>query len=240
MAGPAPRAGSPDSSLGLRAFHALVFCGFGAATVAGMLPELQQLSEGLFHRWHFGTPPSPIGATAALGAIALCLALVFFLARGRSAPLWMSMAMLVCFCAGLFGQTYEFSARSAPGANLAMLEVGKALQEKMRVQLQDYQRVSGKEADWQAALAEVSAGKPSPYRSRFFGAVPWRLETLAHEGDFPQAAPPGSFFVWVPKDESRFTLTMAGLDPKHQVVRLRDDRGDVFELRGTFTPDTSK
>ena len=39
-------------------------------------------------------------------------------------------------------------------------------------------------------------------------------------------------------DASRFTITMVGLDPEHQTVRLRDDQGQPFELKGAFAPDT--
>ncbi|MBS1153879.1 MAG: hypothetical protein H6Q89_5577, partial [Myxococcaceae bacterium] len=38
---PQVRSSTEPSPLGLRAFHVLVFLGFGAATVAGMLTELR-------------------------------------------------------------------------------------------------------------------------------------------------------------------------------------------------------
>jgi hypothetical protein len=71
------------SPLGLRAFHVVVFLGFAGAAIAGMLPELRQLFVALTHPWHFGTPPSPLGAAAALIASGLGIALLVFLVRGR-------------------------------------------------------------------------------------------------------------------------------------------------------------
>jgi hypothetical protein len=61
---------------------------------------------------------------------------------------------------------------------------------------------------------------------------------LAHDGEFAADAPPGTFAIFVPEDASRFDISMLGLDATHQVVRLRDDRGVVLELKGVFTPDT--
>ncbi len=234
-------AASAASGLGLRAFHALVFLGFGSATVAGMLTELRQLGEGLFYPWHCGTPPAPLGTAAALVAILLMLALVLFLGVGRSAPLWLSGVMLVCLLVSMFSQDYPFTRRSAPGANLQMFEVGKLLHEQMRTTLQRTLLVPKLKADWDAALAAAVGHGPaldSPYRARYFAPAPWRIVMLAREGEFQVDAPPGSFQIFVPPDASRFSISMLGLDPTHQVVRLRDDLGEVFELKGVFTPDT--
>lgn len=236
------RSGVADASpLGLRAFHVVVFLGFAAAAVAGMLPELRQLFIALTHAWHFGTPPSPLGTTAALAAISLSVALIVFLVRGRSAPLWMSVVVLLCFLISFWQQSYSFSQRSSPGANLVMLEVAKALHEKMRTRLQQTGAVPNTLADWEAALRTIAAEKPelgSPYRTRLFARAPWKLRTIAKEGDFLLDATPGTFTVFIPADASRFTITMVGLDPEHQTVRLRDDQGQPFELKGAYTPDT--
>ena len=70
--------------------------------------------------------------------------------------------------------------------------------------------------------------------------MPWSLKTLVQEGDFLTDALPGTFTVFIPADASRFTITMIGLDPEHQTVRLRDDHGQPFELKGAYTPDTRK
>lgn len=229
------------SGVGLRAFHALVFLGFGAATVAGMLTELRQLGEGLFYPWHCGTPPAPLGTAAALVAIVLCVLLVLFLGIGRSAPLWMSAVMLVCLLVSMFNQDYPFTRRSAPGANLQMFEVGKLLHEEMRTRLQRTLLVPKLKADWDAALVAAVADDEtlkSPYRARNFGKAPWQIQMIANEGDFIADAPPGTFQIFVAPDASRFSISMLGLDPTHQVVRLRDDLGEVFELKGVFTPDT--
>ena len=229
------------SPLGLRAFHVVVFLGFAGAAIAGMLTELRQLLVALTHPWHFGTPPSPLGTAAALAAIVLSAALIVFLVRGRSAPLWMSAVMLAAFCVSFWQQSYVFSRRSAPGANLQMLEMGKALHEKMRAQLQQTGAVPNTAAPWEAALAALESENPallSPFRTRFFAPIPWSLRTLAKEGDFLSDATPGTFTVFIPSDASRFTITMVGLDPEHQTVRLRDDQGQPFELKGAFTPDT--
>lgn len=228
------------SPLGLRAFHVLIFLGFAAATIAGMLPELKQLLSGLLHAWHPGTPPSPLGTAAALAALGLSIALIAFLALGRSAPLWMSVAMLAAFGISIWQQSYPFERRSAPGANLAMFELGKKLHEKMRQQLQDTGAVANTQDAWRAALDAVATDTPSPFHTRFFGTVPWTLRTLATEGDFLTDAPPGTFTVFIPADASRFTITMIGLDPEHQPVRLRDDHNQPFELKGAYTPDTRR
>lgn len=233
---PAERA----SPLGLRAFHVVVFLGFAASAVAGMLTELKQLADGLTHRFHFGTPPSPLGTAAAFLAVGLAIALVVFLVRGRSAPLWMSAAILVAFAVSWWQQGYAFSRRSAPGANLAMFALGKVLHEQMRQQLQTTGAVPATQAEWEAALARAATDHPSPYRTRTFAAVPWSLRTLAKEGDFLTDALPGTFTVFFPKDTSRFTITMIGLDPEHQTVRIRDDQGQPFELKGAYTPDTRR
>ena len=237
-----PRAAAVGSSpFGLRAFHVVIFLGFAAGTVAGMLPELQQLFDALAHPWHSGTPPSPIGTAAAIVAIGLSVALIAFLFRGRSAPLAMSVAMLAAFGVSIWQQGYVFSRRSAAGANLAMLEVGQALHEKMRLQLQNSGAVPNQAAAWEEALAAVVAENPalaSPFRNRSFSSVPWKLRTLVLEGDFLLDATPGTFTVFIPADASRFTVTMVGLDPEHQTVRLRDDHGQPFELKGAYTPDT--
>lgn len=230
----------PASPLGLRAFHVVIFLGFAAATVAGMFPELRQLISALAHPYHFGTPPSPLGTTAALAAIALSIALVVFLALGRSAPLWMSVAMLLSFGISIWQQGYAFSRRSSPGANLAMFELGKLLHEQMRARLQHTGAAPNTAKEWEDALAALGAEHPSPFHTRFFGAVPWSLRTLAQEGDFLTDALPGTFTVYIPADASRFTITMIGLDPEHQTVRLRDDHGQPFELKGAYTPDTRK
>ncbi len=226
------------SGLGLRAFHVVIFLGFAAAAIAGVLPELRQLVSGLASPWHFGTPPSPFAVAAALGAAGLSAGFLVFLVRGRSAPLWMSVAMLVAFGVSYWQQGYGFSRRNAPGANLAMFELGKALHETMRGQLQQTGAVPGSAAQWQAALTALAADHPSPFRTRSFQQVPWTLRTLQREGDFLLDASPGTFTVFVPTDNSRFTITMVGLDPEHQTVRLRDDHGQPFELKGAYTPDT--
>lgn len=236
-----PSAAAGTSPLALRAFHAVVFLGVGSATVAGMVTELRQLGEGLFHPWHFGTPPSAAGTAAAFVALGLCLALLVFLFLGRSAPLWMSAVLLVCLVVAMLNQDYKVSHRSAPGANLSMLEAGQALHEKMRAQLQRTQAVPNTREQWSAALAAVvteNENLSSPYRQRFFKPTAWRVEMLGTEGDFLADAPPGTFAIWIPDDASRFTITLFGLDPEHQVVRLRDDRGQVIELKGAFNPDT--
>jgi hypothetical protein len=237
----APSALADASPIGLRAFHVVVFLGFAGGTIAGMIPELRQLFVALTHPWHFGTPPSPLGTAAALAAIFSSLALIVFLVRGRSAPLWMSVVMLVAFGVSIWQQGYVFSRRSAPGANLAMLDMGKALHEKMRAQLQQSGAVPNTAAEWEAALSAIAAENPrlvSPYRSRTFAIAPWKLRTLVKEGDFLLDATPGTFTVFIPADASRFTITMVGLDPEHQTVRLRDDQGQPFELKGAFAPDT--
>lgn len=228
------------SPFGLRAFHVVVFLGFAGAAVAGMITELQQLLRGLTHVYHFGTPPSPLGTAAAFAALGLAVALVVFLVKGRSAPLWMSGALLAAFAVSWWQQGYAFERRSAPGANLAMFELGKALHEQMRQRLQETGAVPGTAAEWEAVLTKISAEHPPVFHTRFFGAVPWTLRTLAREGDFLSDAPPGTFTIFVPKDNSRFTITMIGLDPEHQAVRLRDDHGQPFELKGTYTPDTRR
>lgn len=218
-----------------------MFLGFGAATVAAMGSELRQLGEGLLYPWHCGNPPSPAGVAAALVAVVLSLGLLVFLVRSRSAPLWMSVAMLVAFIGALLGQDLPITRRSVPGANLAMLQLGQALQQKMRSHLQDHQRVPADAAAWEAALAAVLAENPtleSPYRRRYFSRVPWSIVGLAQEGDFNPAAPPGAFAIWLPPDASRFTITLCGLAVDHQVVRLRDAEGQIVDLKGAFTPDT--
>ena len=232
---------APASPLGLRAVHALVFLGFGAAAAAGMMTELRQLSEGLFYPWHFGSPPSAVGVAAALTALLLCAGLVVFLFIGRSAPIWMSVVMLLCLLGSIFNQDYPFSRRSAPGANLQMLEVAKLLHEEIRLKLQATGRVPARRVEWEQALIAVVGDNPklqSSYHRRFFARQPWRAELIANEGDFLADAAPGTFQIYVPTDASRFTLTMLGLDSEHQVVRLRDDQGEVFALKGVFTPDT--
>jgi uncharacterized membrane protein YphA (DoxX/SURF4 family) len=235
-----PAASQRTSPLALRAVHAIIFFGFGAAAIAGMLTELRQLAEGLFHPWHCGTPPAPFGTAAALIAGLLCVALVVFLVVGRSAPLWMSGLMLLCLVGSILSQDFPVARRSPPGANLKMLEVGKALHGAMREQLQRMLRVPASKADWTLALQKVAAEDNglSPYRARFFSAVPWSVELLPREGEFLADAPPGTFQVYVPEDASRFSVTLLGLDAEHQVVRLRDDQGEVFELKGVFSPDT--
>lgn len=226
------------SPLGLRAFHVLIFLGFAAGTIAGVFPELSQLFSALAHPWHFGTPPSVPGTASALCALGLGAALIVFLVRGRSAPLWMSIAMLAAFVTAWFQQDYPFSRRSSPGANLAMFEVGKVLHETMRTRLQQTGAVPNTAAEWEAALVKLSAEHPSPFRTRSFEPVPWSFRALVNESDFLADAQPGTFTVFIPADASRFTITMIGLDPEHQPVRLRDDQGNPFELKGAYTPDT--
>jgi len=225
----------------LRAFHLLVFLGFAAGAIAGMLPELQQLFTALSHKYHCGTIPSPLGTASAIAAFLASVTLLVYLARGRSAPLWISGVVLVAFVVTLWQQSYPFSRRSTPGANLAMLEVAKQLHEAKRQQLQETGAVDTDEAAWAAALAKIEADNPglsSPFRRRSFDVMPWRLEMIASEDLFLVDATPGTFTVFVPKDASRFTITMIGLDPEHQTVRLRDDQGEAFSLKGAYTPDT--
>ncbi len=225
----------------LRAFHLLIFLGFAAGAVAGMIPELQQLFTALSHKYHCGTVPSPLGTAAAVVSVVAAVTLVACLARGKSAPLAVSIAILVSFGVTLWQQSYTFSRRSSPGANLAMLEVAKQLHEVKRQQLQETGAVDTDEASWAAALKKIEADNPglsSPFRKRPFDLLPWRLQMLPSEDLFIADATPGTFTVFVPKDASRFTLTMIGLDPEHQTVRLRDDQGEAFSLKGAYTPDT--
>ena len=238
---PEIRSSAVVSPLGLRAFHVIIFLGFAAATVAGTLPELRQLFEALSQPWHFGTPPSVPAVTAGLAATGLSCTLLVLLVRGRSAPLWMSGVMLAAFATSIWQQGYLFSRRSVAGANLAMLEVGTGLHEKMRARLQQTGAVATNAAEWEVALRAFEAENPqldSPFHDRFFSTVGWQVRTLVKDGDFLLDAAPGTFTVFVPPDASRFTITMVGLDPEHQTVRLRDDLGHPFELRGAYTPDT--
>jgi hypothetical protein len=224
------------SSPGLRAFHALLFVGFGASTVAGMLPELRQLTQAWTEPWHSGSPPSLPGTAAALASIALIAALIGFLASGRSAPLWISVALLVAFGVGLWDHDYPVSARSAAGANRVMLEVGSALHQNMQRQLQDHQAVPTTQPEWATALECAAEQRESPFRRPSFQIVPWSIALLHKGGELLPDVPPGTFTVWVPPDASRFTITMTGLDSTHHSTRLRDDQGELVELEGLYAP----
>ncbi len=229
---------TPEKSpAGLRLVHAVVFLGFASATLAAVHPELIQLWVAWSHDFHPGTPPSVLGVAAGLVAAGGALTLVVFFARGQSAPLWVSGALLGSLLAGLASQGRGAPSRRSPeGANLLLLELGRAVHLKARDRLQQTGEAPTAKLFWDEALT-TSMGPERPFHQRWFADVPWKLELLSRAEDFPAAAQPGTLLVFVSEDKATFTITLVGLDEHLAPARLRDRENRPIELKGVFNPD---
>ncbi len=228
---------SEKSPAGLRVVHAVVFLGFASATLAAVHPELIQLGAAMRHTFHPGTPPSPLGVAAGLFAIAGSLTLLVFFVRGKSAPLWVSAALLLGLLGGVASQGAAAPSRRSPeGANLVLLELGRAVHLKARDRLQQAGEVPSTQQFWDEALL-ASTGPERPFHQRSFAVVPWKLELLARAEDFPTTAHPGTLLVFVSEDHASFVITFVGLDERFEPARLRDRENRVVELKGVFNPD---
>jgi hypothetical protein len=223
---------------GLRIVYAVVFLGLAASALAAAWPELTQLYVGLGRPYHFGAPPRPLPLLGA-GLVLLGLGVVGAAwARGRSAPLWASVVILVAAVLPMFGLWGEVpQGRSWAAADRVILDVGHALQRRMVDVLQQRGEVPLDEATWQVALAEVAGPTPSPARDRSFQRLPWRVQRIPEPTARPDPLVPSTLLVWVASEGEAFQIHPVGFSPGGQVAPLADDQGVPVVLRGTFNPD---
>lgn len=224
-------------------FHLIVFGGFAASAVAAAFPELAQLRLALAHRWHPGTPPLASAVVgAALAALGLA-ALVVRVVRQKGGAKVPSAVVLLGFFLALTVELQAPTLRSQAGANMAFLDVAKAVHLAMRDHLQREGAAPADGAAWQAELERAGAAQGlerSPYRSRWFRAQPWRVVMLAAEAQVPKDEPPGTLAVWVSRDRVQYRAALVGLSSRLEAARLRDGAGGLVELEGVYNPDMGR
>ncbi|MHB8878875.1 MAG: hypothetical protein ACYC8T_34675 [Myxococcaceae bacterium] len=232
----------PGSPLALRLIHAIVFLGFAASTLAAVHPELLHLHAALRLPFHPGTPPSPLAVAAGLTAVLGGLWVAMNLLRGRSTSLVVSAALLLGFVGALVFRAAEPPVkRTWQGADVALLEVTKALHLKMVERLQRDAEVPRDPKAWQEALDgaahAASPGGASAIHGRTFRALPYRLAKAPGQGKVPEGLDPATVVLWTSDDGVGFELTPVGLTSSGGVGPLTDDRGTRVVFKGVYNPD---
>lgn len=231
---------TPPAAPALKIIHALVFLGFAALAIAAASPELTQLWWALSSPYHAGAAPfwpAVLGAAAsAAGAAVLAVRLV----QRREVALFVSLAILAGLLAALTVNASAPQGRSAEAANLALLEVARAVRQQMGAALQKDAAVPADAAAWEAALARAQAEKPEArpaVRDRAFRLVPFRVQRVEAEDWAGEGADPGTLGVWISDDRVSFLITPVGLGPAGAPRVLADDRDRPIRLKGVFNPD---
>lgn len=226
-------AGRPPIPLLL--FHLFVFGGLAILACLWGFPEWRQLVSGLLHPFWFGEPARPFALVGSgLGAVMLGV-MAFRGARRRTIPLAVSMVALGA--AVLSGASVHAPARgrSWSAADLAVLRVDQALQQRMNHRLQDKGEVATDIGTWRAALAALSVGR-SPARRRGLRALPFRLELRPWGTQPPSDRRPGTLLVSVSPDGAAFTLDAVGFSAGNLPALLEDGQGKRLTLRGVYHP----
>jgi hypothetical protein len=226
----------------LRLVHAIVFLGFSASALAAVYPEFLQLAAAWQRPFHAGAAPSGLALASGVTAAGVATLLVVNLARRRSTSLAASALLLAAFCGALVFRSQEVPAqRSWQGADLALLEVTRALHLKMVERLQKDAEVPREPGPWQEALTaaalKASPGGLSPIRSRSFAAQPYQVVKVPGQGAVPEGLPPAAVALWVSDDGVSFSLTPVGLLRDGAVGPLVDDSGAKVVFKGVFNPD---
>jgi len=228
-------AGTP-SPLGLRLFHAALFLAFAAGVGAAALPEWRHLAHALGQPFHVGEPPRWPVLAACMLAAAGALRLLWGLARGRSAPLWASVLILLSVVGVMAGGSRGPAAeRSEDTANLAFLRTARRVHLTMVQELQAHGEVPVKPEAWRKAL-EAAGPREDRVRTRDFRPVPPEVVWLPSADALPTPLVPGAVGVYVSPDGATFTLRPVGLRAG-QPSLLLDEQGAPLVLRGLYNPD---
>lgn len=225
------------SPLPLRVLHGLVFGGFTAMCLAAGSPELVHLLRTQLQPFHSGPPPRLELVLPMLAALVGMIAVLVQSARGRSARLSWSLLILAALVLTLWGQREGLvTGRTSDSANLKILQVAQALHESTVNTLRAQGAVSEDVGTWQAALAQVSQGQPSPVRTRSFAPLPFRIQKVGSPEVLPPDAPPGTLLLYVMEGGVAYELHAVGLSPTGEPWPLRAPDGEALVLRGAFNP----
>jgi hypothetical protein len=219
------------SAAPLRLLHAVVFLGFAAGALAAVQLEVLQLWRALTQPYHSGTPPQPLPLAAGAVVSFASLALLFSLARGRSVPLPVSIAMIGGAAAASSVLTYEVKERSAPGANVRCIEAARGLHERLSASPKTLSDVT--------ALAAQAPGGPTPFRRRPFHPLPWHVEAVPRSDVLPEGAWPGWLLVHVDTERGAFTISAVGIDDRGAPTLLRDGE-KLLAFEGAYLTQTGQ
>ncbi len=221
----------------IRLVVALLFAGFAASAVASAWPELSHLVDAISRPFHSGTPPDKLAiAGVALAVLGLIPTVVFALRGGRF--LIGGGLVLVGFVLALVASPKP-ARRTWAGADAEILEVARALAERINEQGRASGAFSQDEAAWRRVLDEVARSRDgtglSPVRDARFEQRPYSLRFLSREDESPQVDP-GTFLVWISPSGSVFQLTPVGFDRQGRAAALTDDKGERLVLRSEVEP----
>ncbi|MCY1021977.1 hypothetical protein [Pyxidicoccus sp. MSG2] len=235
MTAVARRGEGGSSPWGLRLVHAGVFLALAAVPLGASRSEWRHLVDALSQPFNVGAPPRVLmlvgSVVAAVGLVRLLVAL----ARGRSAPLWASLAVLAGVAGTLVYGREPVDARSEPRANLAFLASARRVHLEMVGQLQSKAEVPVETAPWQALL-EQAFRADARVRDRSFRSVPARVLRVETPGAAAERTVPGDVWLFVSPDGVTFSLRVVGLEQGRPAL-LRDDTGEPVVLTGLFNPD---
>lgn len=230
-------AAPPPSPIPLRILHGVVFGGFTAICLVANWPELAHLVRTQVQPFHAGPPPRPELVLAALAALVGMTAVLVQGVRGRGARLQWSLLILGALVLTLWGNRDGLvGGRTADAANLRILQVTRALHERMVDSLQSRGAAPEDVGPWQAALEQVSRGEPTPVRTRSLQPLPFRIQKVDSPDKLPTDAPPGTLLLYVMADGVAYELHPVGLSPSGEPWPLREPQGKPLVFRGVVNP----
>jgi hypothetical protein len=217
--------------------HAAVFLAFAAGVAVAAAPEWRHLARALGQPFHAGAPPRAPLLAGSLLAAAGALSLGWGLARGRSAPLGASGAILLGVVGTLAaGEPRGVEAtRSEVAVNLDLLRLARRVHLDMVGELQTHGGAPVEPEAWRRALRRAG-GEAWRVRTRAFQPVPAQVVWLPSEQALPEPLVPGALAVHVTPDGVGFSVRVVGLEAGHPAL-LRDDQGAPLLLRGLYNPD---
>lgn len=233
---------SADSSRGasaerpplpLTVIHLLVFGGAACAAVELAFPEWRQLHAVLRKPFAMGEPPRIAPLLGSLLCAALLVAMLVLVARRRTVPVVLSLAILG-FGALTLWPSPPAAHRSWGAVDKAILLTAQKVQKAMVDRLEREGEVPRDAAAWQDALRRAATAElPATAHLR---PLPYRLESRAWDSPLPGGLAPGTVVARISPDGAAFTLNPVGFSPQGDAAYLRDERGELLTLRGLFNP----